>query len=463
MRLHQKIKKAFTLLRAVSRHGHNLISLLDSVRHARIEDAFIDDGTQKISYQVLYKQALQTAHILCHQYNIKGGQKVLLACPNGIPFLTMLFALSAMGCDIVLIGHEATETTLKARLAGQAYDAVFIAGMPGCALPVSIIDPEALIGSLMATTPLYSPSGQTSHLTVLSSGTQGLPHPYKRTTRAWRYYRPFRDIYTQLQLQQYRSTYIAIPFSHGYGLAAVLLSVFLEKRIYCHPTYGSGHLQAASEQESIDCWIVVPSMIPALYRQREQLLHGTQAIITGGDLLESTWTKQILHDTEVRLYNLYGTSQTGICTIATAEMLRHNPETLGKPISGLEYTFVHCPERDGKELWVKCTWSAGQSGQEFIGTGDIISVDEAGYWLYKGRKDQMRVIGGLNVYPEAIAEQIRKFTSVKTANVFIQKDAVLSSHIHASITIHPGFDHDLFKLYLTDVLPEYRIHTHIAE
>jgi hypothetical protein len=47
MQLRQKIKKAYTLLRAVSRHGHNLISLLDSVRHSSAEDAFIDDGEQK--------------------------------------------------------------------------------------------------------------------------------------------------------------------------------------------------------------------------------------------------------------------------------------------------------------------------------------------------------------------------------------------------------------------------------
>ncbi|WP_222164917.1 AMP-binding protein [Edaphocola aurantiacus] len=463
MQLRQKIKKAYTLLRSVSRHGHNLISLLDSVRHTRAEDAFIDDDEQKISYQVLYTQALQTAYILYHQYHIKGGQRVLLACPNGIPFLTMLFALSALGCDIVLAGAELTETTLKSRLAGQTYDAVLLTGTYASSLPFRAIDLAEVINNIPVTTPRYAAAGQTSHLTVLSSGSQGLPRPYTRATMAWRYYRPFRDIYTQLQLQQYRSTYIAIPFSHGYGLAAVLLSIFLEKRIYCHPAYGSGHLHAASERESIDCWIVVPSMIPALYRHKEQLLRGTQAIISGGDQLESTWAKQILHDTDVQLYNLYGTSQTGICAIATTEMLRHNPGTLGKPIKGLRYTFVHCPEQEGKELWVKCTWSAGQPGQEFIGTGDIISVDEAGYWLYKGRKDQMQVIGGLNVYPEAIAQQIRKFSAVKTVHVFIQKDAVLRSHIHASITVHPGFDHDLFKQYLADVLPEYNIQTHITD
>lgn len=462
MRLHQKIRKALTLLRSVSRHGHNLISLLDSVRGASAEQAFIDDGNQKISYQALYRQALQTAYVLCHHYHIKGGQKVLLACPNSISFLTILFALSAVGCDIVLISPHFTETTLKARLAEEAYDAVFLTGIPAFTLSVKMVAPEEVLKRINIQTPSYSTSRRKSQLMVLSSGSQGQPRLYKRVTTAFRYYRPFIDIYTQLQLQQYRSTYIAIPFSHGYGLAAVLLSIFLEKRIYCHPAYTGSNLSIAAAKESIDCWIVIPSMIPALYLQKEQLLKGTKAIISGGDRLESSWARQILQGTEVGLYNLYGTSQTGICAIATTEMLRINADTLGRPVNGLLYKFIHCPEKGGNALWVNCAWSAGERGQAFIDTGDLIATDAAGYWFYKGRKDQMQVVGGVNVYPDAIAEQISAYTAVHTVTVYMQKDALLRSCIHARITVHAGFEKNAFDQYLAETFPEYTVHIHFA-
>ena len=121
-----------------------------------------------------------------------------------------------------------------------------------------------------------------------------------------------------------------------------------------------------------------------------------------------------------------------------------------------------CPEQDAQELWVTCSWSAEQAHQGSISTGDLIYTDESGYWFYQGRKDQMQVVGGLNVYPKMLEQQILGFEAIRTVKVTVQKDAALRSYLHAAIGIHPDFNPDAFEQYLAEVLPEHRIHVHIS-
>ncbi|WP_158605881.1 AMP-binding protein [Taibaiella sp. KBW10] len=456
MRLLQKIKKAKKLATVIARHGYNLISLLASVQDAAPKDAFIQEGVNRISYAALYRQALQIAYILEHRYGVKPKQKILLACPNGIAFLSILFALSALGCDITLIHPAATKTSLQGQI--QDYDYLIHSGAGTVPDLLPALDIQVLLHQLSAHCPSLSPRKCGSYLSVLSSGSQGMPKRYKRKVKAFTYYRPFRELYTKLRLSEYDTTYIALPFHHGYGLAAVLLSLFLEKKVYCHPDYNSHNILAVATKTPISCWIVVPSMIPLLYTHKDQVLCHTRAIISGGDLLEPLWTQQILQETKVRLYSLYGTSQNGICAIATPEDLRQYPATLGKLIRGTRYKLAALPQEHAESLWLKNAWSTDNPNGGFIDTGDLIRINKEGYLFYEGRRDQMRIVGGKNLYPATIADHIRAFEQVKTVSVSVRKDAQLRSTLHAALEVHPNFDAKLFDQYITRVLPEYTIH-----
>lgn len=458
MQLRQKIQKAGSLFFSLHRHGYNLLSLLASVRDAPPATAFIDDGVQRVSYHDVYRYSLQMAYILEQEYQVKQGQRVLLACPNGIPFLVSLFALSALGCELVL-AHPG----LKAEGLQQNKGILHIICMSDIAVPegMQLIHPERLLKNLSAADPLWKVGRRHSYLTIMSSGTQGRQQSYKRAAKPLRFYPPFRQLYRQLNLASYENTYIAIPFFHGYGLAAVLLSLFLEKGIYCHPAYHTEQLIETAKKEAIACWILIPSMIPALYRHRAELLLHTKAIISGGDLLEPVWAQQILEGTQVQLYSLYGTSQTGVCSIANTEDLRQYPGTLGKPLKGINARLEQYEPGSPDELCIRCAWSAGEERKKHIATGDLVRINEQGYWFFRGRKDGMQVVGGLNIYPEAMEEQLRKYAGIRSVKVRVHKDTNLQSNIHTTISVDPAFDEQLFERALKDLFPEHRIRLHI--
>jgi acyl-CoA synthetase (AMP-forming)/AMP-acid ligase II len=58
------------------------------------------------------------------------------------------------------------------------------------------------------------------------------------------------------------------------------------------------------------------------------------------------------------------------------------------------------------------------TGENWYKTGDIVSVDEAGYLYYEDRADNMLITGGENVYPRAIEPVVNTHPGVHESAVF---------------------------------------------
>jgi long-chain acyl-CoA synthetase len=71
-------------------------------------------------------------------------------------------------------------------------------------------------------------------------------------------------------------------------------------------------------------------------------------------------------------------------------------------------------------------------------TGDIGQRDADGYYYHLGRRDDMIITGGLNVYPAEIENMIYSDPKVQEAIVFAIPDAKRGVVIGAAVVPRPG-------------------------
>lgn len=72
----------------------------------------------------------------------------------------------------------------------------------------------------------------------------------------------------------------------------------------------------------------------------------------------------------------------------------------------------------------------------WLHTGDLAYFDHEGFIYLVGRKKNMIISGGLNIYPEEIEGVLKLHTHVKDAIVYGESDEYLGEEIYAKVTLH---------------------------
>jgi acyl-CoA synthetase (AMP-forming)/AMP-acid ligase II len=155
------------------------------------------------------------------------------------------------------------------------------------------------------------------------------------------------------------------------------------------------------------------------------------------------------------LYNLYGSTEVGIGTLATPTELRRAPETVGKPVAGCP---VRIFDRNGRPVGRRVTgrvFVGGELNSEgYIGgaakavidrmasTGDMGYLDEAGRLYIVGREDDMIVSGGENVYPRALENALAEHPDIAENAVVGVPDEQFGKRLAAFIVAQPERDID---------------------
>jgi fatty-acyl-CoA synthase len=138
-------------------------------------------------------------------------------------------------------------------------------------------------------------------------------------------------------------------------------------------------------------------------------------VFSGGAPLSGELAKNFIRRFGRILYNFYGSTETGINTFATSEDLLRAPGTIGRLVPGTEIRLLDDDGRevrDGEvgEVFVKNGMLiAGYHGDRgatersmrdgFFSVGDLARVDRYGLYHIAGRKRDMIISGGVNVYP----------------------------------------------------------------
>jgi acyl-CoA synthetase (AMP-forming)/AMP-acid ligase II len=157
----------------------------------------------------------------------------------------------------------------------------------------------------------------------------------------------------------------------------------------------------------------------------------------------------------VELHNFFGLTETTSCTtVLPDDQAVARAESVGLPPPGLELCIMddegrQLPPGEVGELCIRgpsvfkgyfkrpeATAEALAGG--WFHTGDTACLDAQGFVVLRGRKKEMIIVAGENVYPIEVENTLCAHPAVQEAAVFGKPDAALGEVVHAAVVLRAG-------------------------
>jgi fatty-acyl-CoA synthase len=251
---------------------------------------------------------------------------------------------------------------------------------------------------------------------------------------------------------------VAAPLFHGWGLTHLLLGLSRAATTVLSPRFDPGSTLTQIADTDARVLVAVPVMLQRILELGPQALleadvESVQVIASSGSALGPTLARQVLDRFGPVLYNLYGSTEVAVATIATPQDLDREPGTAGRVALGSR---VEILDEQGAPL------PAGVTGRVFVGnasrfegytsgggkeqqrgllsSGDLGHFDERGLLFIDGRVDDMIVSGGENVFPAEVEELLAGHPAVAEVAVVGVDDDQFGQVLAAFVVPRHGAD-----------------------
>ncbi len=223
------------------------------------------------------------------------------------------------------------------------------------------------------------------------------------------------------------------------------------------------------ERYGVTSTALVPTMLHRVLALGRQVLdrydtRTLRAIFSGGAPLPGPLAIEVMDQFGDVLFNFYGSTETGLVTLAKPADLRGAPGTIGKIIPGNEIALLDDAGRAVSagqvgELYVRnkmlvagyhndpdATRSSMKEG--FFSVGDLARVDRDGRYFIEGRKRDMIISGGVNVYPAEVEGVLEAHPDLAEVAVVGIEDPEWGERVRAFVVRRPGTSVDEAALKL---------------
>jgi long-chain acyl-CoA synthetase len=413
--------------------------------------------------QLLYRQVLLDVENLSEYLKSAGcrpGVKVAIVLGNSIEYLVSFFAISAAnGTILPLSARMTTYETLK--YVNEADVSIVITswiyakrllGKLDSSTKITIVciqyDSNEKIGikTIISGNCRADDKNEDVALMVYTSGTTGLPKCVMLTDcQLISNMIAYRSL---MRFDSHNIVYCALSLRHIYCISAQLLThisladTFI---INSNPFFIKDFLKAVeSSKVTITAFVPYMAMLLAEFPEPESFdLKSLRYITLAGDKTpKSTYELLTERYPHVQFINTYGTSEAGPrISIAAPFPGRFPVESAGRPMPGVEVRIVAddgnvLPQGATGEIVVKSPGvmkgyykQPGLTEETIVGnwlkTGDIGKIDDKSNLFLVGRKKDIIISGGENIYPVEIEQCLLEHPAVREVAVVSQRDGRL--------------------------------------
>jgi fatty-acyl-CoA synthase len=449
------IKWCLSLCFSCVKHGIHLYSILDAqARINRDQIALIIDGAEFSFHDLKYRTDQLISEWSKPEYTKRLPKEIGLMLSQDIDSLAALFALSRLAKDIVIINPYLVNNKLQALIEQkQLYLVGHFSLLQSIKLKNYSIIPLQLLKHHFSIKPCYF-----NKISVCSSGSTGVPKVATRRSKPLQSL-PLLDLMLrQLKFFQIKRIFVMTPICHAAGLTATLLAISFSKTVILQNRFDAKMAHVWIEKYQIDCLNLVPTILHRLFEQHAEL-SSVQYIITGSAPLSTHLVDQVhQHTPHIQLFNLYGSSETGINLIATPHDLRTHPDSIGKAIRGVDIKITDALGENLLQgqigiLWSKCAWSIKPN--QWIESGDLAQQDAQGYYYLKGRRDGMLICGGINVYPIDLENILYMHPAINYVHAYAVDDFDLGQCLSVKVILNQALDIDQLQHWISQNAPRY--------
>lgn len=246
------------------------------------------------------------------------------------------------------------------------------------------------------------------------------------------------------------------PLYHSTALGFAGLALMVGSTVVIEREFEPRRFLETVERERINSVAIVPTMLHRLMALPDEVIRSyrlatLRAVVCVGAQLPAPLCERALSLLGPVLYNVYGATETGLVSVATPDDLRALPGTIGRPLHGVS---VRLLDEDGREV------PRGEVGELFVrspmlvegyhaddeatrasmrdghfSVGDLARVDEAGRYMIVGRRREMVISGGVNIYPAEVEAVIDRHPAVAQSAVIGVADPEWGERLRAFVVL----------------------------
>ncbi len=393
------------------------------------------DGVQRMTWGELDATINRLANALVAR-GATGGTRVALMLPNGAEYLIAHQALARLRATAIQIGYhlkaaeiahilsnaepsvtlvhaEQLDAIMAARaLTGQA-GPIIVVGDPGNGAPTrtapELIEWDRALAAGSPEVPAHVPRGDGGGVIVYTSGTTGKS---KGAHRGWTTMglESIADLVHQVGVRADDRHLVVCPLYHSAAPAFVAMMLALGGTVVLMNHFEPAGALDIIERERVTCTLMVPTMIVRIANLPPETLASRDTstlrwVMSVAAPLATEAARRFMDRFGEVLWNFYGSTETGMVTLAGPGDHVTYPGTIGRALRG----------------------------------NDIRLLDDAGgYYYLESRKHDMVISGGVNIYPREIEDHLLAHPAILDAAVIGVPDPEWGESLRAFVVLREG-------------------------
>ena len=461
----------------------NFVSSIEENCRLHPETICVVDGPTRLTYGDMEQRASRLARVLV-SLGVSPGDRVAIFQTNCFQFVEMLYAIAKVGGIIVtlnfrLTGEEAAyilnNSGSKVLLAGDRY-APMLAGIRkdlpalehclcmGREFPDMVDYEKALASASPEPFTCLDRAGDDTACLIYTSGTTGRPKGAMLT------HDNVTSLFSEESFIHAGAILVNVPMYHIAGINTAVSGLHTAQKIVYLAQFEPGLFLETIEKEAIGFTYLVPTMLQAILDHPDfprRNLSSLRMIGYGASPMPLELLLRAKRELPTDYTNYFGmTEAMGTISICSPEdhLLQGTPEEvaqktrrlsgIGRAIAEVDVRVFDDADREvprgevgeivarGRKI-MKGYWDNPDASAEtlrggWLHTGDLASMDEDGYLYLQGRKKDMIIRGGENIYPVEIEAGLENSPKVAECAVIGVPDSYWGEIVKAVIVLKPG-------------------------
>lgn len=421
---------------------------LTSFEHSQPNKIAMYFEEEAITYERFVKNVRRYQHTLLTYVASDEPQKVALCLDNEPAFLEMYFAVITLGWVAVPFDPKWKTKEAEANMELANPDIVVaskqfnkIAHYPVLA---SFMIEDVAEGQFME---LTNVTKNTPFYLGFTSGSTGQSKAFLRTHHSW--LASFTAGEKAFHYGQEDTVLATGPLCYSLSLFAAVHALHIGATICLLPNFTVAKTLHMIESKDVSVVHAVPTMLAGLATHKVQIKNDVTFISAGAKLLASVRENVMKVFVNSQIFEYYGASELSFVTYANQESLENYPTSVGRPFSGVTVSIRDeagnlLPDGEIGQIYIESDFiftkyiHNERETQKVLTkygatTADVGYLNEDGFLFIVGRKNNMIIRGGQNIYPEEIERVIKAVPVVKEAIVVGVEDEHWGEQIWALI------------------------------
>ncbi|MBO1001739.1 AMP-binding protein [Pseudogracilibacillus auburnensis] len=390
-----------------------------------------------ISYDDFYAKVQQYKAALLKKTTTYEPQKIALLIGNEPAFLEVYFAVITLGWIAIPFDSKWSEREAT-RIMEMADPHMIVASSSFTKLanyhfPVTLFTEERSDAKVLE---IENEAKDRAFYLGFTSGSTGNPKGFIRSHTSW-----LASFTAGEDAFHYGKNDIIMapgPLCHSLSLFGATHALHIGASFYMTTSFSAREMIQLIQTEKATVVYAVPTMLSSLAKQKEVVESSVTFLSSGAKLYPSI--KQALSNVfpNSSIYEYYGASELSYVTYTTREMSDKYPNSVGKPFPGVDILIrdengVPLPPGEIGNIFIQSDFLFNGYVHDDTATkqvltkygatiGDLGFLNEEGLLTIIGRKNNMIISGGQNIYPEEVEKILKDVPNVKEAVIIGMED-----------------------------------------